>query len=138
MKSMHVTFGAAVMLLAVPMAFAADEISVMSVPGATNVDSAKAKSLFDKKVAFIDTRNDKDWDAGRIPGAAHLDVKTGFTEESLAKVIKKDGEVVMYCNGEKCLRSSHAAEKAVKWGYTKVYYYRDGFPAWQGAGYPVE
>lgn len=138
MKSMHVTFGAAVMLLAVPMAFAADEISVMSVPGATNVDSAKAKSLFDKKVAFIDTRNDKDWDAGRIPGAAHLDIKTAFTEESLAKVIKKDGEVVMYCNGEKCLRSSHAAEKAVKWGYTKVYYYRDGFPAWQGAGYPVE
>lgn len=138
MKSMHVTFGAAVMLLAVPMAFAADEISVMSVPGATTVDSAKAKSLFDKKVAFIDTRNDKDWEAGRIPGAAHLDVKTAFTEESLAKVIKKDGEVVMYCNGEKCLRSSHAAEKAIKWGYTKVYYYRDGFPAWQGAGYPVE
>lgn len=139
MKPMHITLGAAAMLLAIPMAFAADEISVMTVTGATTVDSAKAKQLFDKKVPFIDTRNDKDWDAGRIPGAVHLDIKTSFTEESLAKVVaKKDGEVVMYCNGEKCLRSSHAAEKAIKWGYTKVYYYRDGFPAWQGAGYPVE
>lgn len=127
-----------IMLLAVPMAFAADEISVMSVPGATTVDSAKAKQLFDKKVPFIDLRNDKDWDAGRIPGAVHLDIKTKFNEKSLSKVAKKDGEVVVYCNGEKCLRSAEASEKAVKWCFTKVYYYRDGFPAWQAASYPVE
>lgn len=138
MKPMYLNVSAAVMLFAVPGAFAAEEISVMAVPGATTINSEKAKQLFDKKVPFIDTRNDKDWDAGRVPGAVHLDVKTQLNEESLIKVTKKDGEVVMYCNGEKCLRSSDAASKAVKWGFTKVYYYRDGFPAWQGAGYPVE
>jgi len=90
-------------------------------------------------VAFIDTRSDKDWNAGRIPGAKHIDVeKPGFTEEALGKLVKKDQEAVMYCNGVSCPRSSMATEKAVSWGYKKVYYYRLGFPDWKAAGYPVE
>ncbi len=128
-----------VLAFAAPMTFAADKISPMTVNGAKTVDAAKAKALFDKKVAFVDTRNDKDWDAGRIPGAMHMDIKKGaFTKDTLGAKVKKDQEVVMYCNGEKCLRSSEAAEQAVGWGFAKVYYFRDGFPAWQDAGYPVE
>ena len=118
---------------------AQDKASPEAVTGTTSVDTAKAKALFDKGIAFVDVRTDKDWDAGRIPGAVHLELKGKFNEAALADVTKgKDKEVVLYCNGHKCLRSSEAAEMAVKWGFSKIYYYRDGFPAWQSAGNPVE
>ena len=119
-------------------ATAGDKSSPESVKGATTVDTSKAKELFDRGVVFVDVRSNKDWDAGRIPGAEHLELKSNYSEASLGGVIGKDAEVVMYCNGEKCLRSSEASEMAAAWGFKKIYYYRDGFPAWQGAGYPVE
>lgn len=117
---------------------AAEKVSPMSVAGATTVNATEAKAMFDKGAAFIDVRNSKDWGAGRIPGASHLDVTSAFTEAALQKVVKKDKDVVMYCNGASCLRSSEASAKAVQWGFKKVYYFRDGFPAWKAAGYPVE
>ena len=108
------------------------------VEGATSVDPAGAKELFDSEVLFVDVRKDSDWDAGRVSGAVHLDVKSALTEEALADEIEKSDKVVFYCNGVKCLRSSKAAKMAVEWGYEHVYYYRLGFPAWKEAGYPVE
>ena len=117
---------------------AAEKESPMSVSGSETVDAAKAKSLFDKGVIFVDVRSDKDWDAGRIPDAVHLELHHNFDEAKLTAVVAKDKEVVFYCNGEHCLRSSEAAEQAVGWGWKKIYYFRDGFPAWKSAGYPAE
>lgn len=108
------------------------------IEGAATVDAAKAKEIFDEEVLFVDVRKDSDWDAGRIPGAVHLDVKSAFTDEALAEEIEKGDKVVFYCNGVKCHRSSKAAKMAVEWGYTNIYYFRLGFPSWKDAGYPVE
>jgi len=119
-------------------ATAGDKISPASIDGATTVDTAKAKALFDKGVIFIDVRKDKDWGAGRVPDAVHIELKKVLSEATLSKEVKKDQEAVIYCNGEKCMRSSKASAKAVGWGFTKIYYYRDGFPAWKAAGHPVE
>lgn len=119
-------------------AYATDKVSPETVKGATTVDAAQAKALFDKGVKFVDTRSDKDWDAGRIPGAVHLELHKVYNEASLGKVVKKDQEVVFYCNGTSCMRSSEAAEQAIGWGYKKVDYYRLGFPDWKAAGYPTE
>jgi len=128
-----------VLMLAMPAAvLAGSKISPEGIDGATTVDAAQAKALFDKGVAFVDVRSNKDWDAGRIPGAAHVELKKVYNEDTLGKVVGKDAEVCIYCNGPKCMRSSKAAAKAVAWGYKKVYYFREGFPAWQGAGFPVE
>jgi len=127
----------ALMVFTSPFIYASD-LSPESVSGATTVDAAQAKQLFDDEALFIDTRKDKDWDAGRVPGAEHLDVKKALTADSLAAVAGKDEAIVMYCNGHKCMRSSKGAAMAVEWGYSKVYYFRDGFPAWKDAGYPVE
>jgi rhodanese-related sulfurtransferase len=124
--------------LALAPAAQADKVSPETVKGAITIDGAKAKAMFDKGVVFVDVRNDKDWNGGRIPGAVHLDLHKNFTADALAKHVKKDQEVVMYCNGPSCMRSSEASEKAVGWGFTKVYYYRLGFPDWKAAGYPVE
>ena len=114
------------------------KVSPTTVTGAKTVNAAEAKVLFDKGTIFIDTRKDKDWNAGRIPDAIHLDVKKKLSEATLSKDVKKSDPVVMYCNGSSCIRSSKASKMAVDWGYTNVYYFRDGFPAWKAAGYPVE
>jgi len=127
---------AVVLMMALPMAQAAE--SPATVAGATTIDGAKAKAMFDKGVVFVDMRTDKDWGAGRIPGAVHLELSKVFSDASLGAKVKKDQEVVMYCNGVSCLRSSEASAKAVGWGYKKVHYYRLGFPDWKAAGYPVE
>ncbi|NRD75545.1 rhodanese-like domain-containing protein [Shewanella sp. VB17] len=116
---------------------AADK-SPETIEGATTVDTVKAKELFDQSVLFVDMRSSKDWDSGRIPDAEYLELKTKFTEANLSAELGKDEPVVMYCNGHNCLRSSKAAAQAVSWGFTKVYYYRDGYPAWKAAGYPTE
>ena len=126
------------MLFVMVSAASAKPPSPTTVAGATTIDAAKAKALFDKEVAFIDVRSNKDWNAGRIPGAVHIELKKVYSEATLGKEVKKDQEVVIYCNGPSCHRSSKAAAKAVKWGYKKVYYFRTGYPAWKGAGYPVE
>lgn len=114
------------------------EVSPTTVEGATTIDTAKAKELFDAGTAFVDVRKDSDWDAGRIPGAIHLELKKGYTAETLEAEVKKEEPVVLYCNGETCLRSSEASAKAVSWGWSNVHYYRDGFPAWKSASLPVE
>jgi rhodanese-related sulfurtransferase len=124
-------------LLAITPAHAAKK-SPTTVSGATTIDASKAKSLFDKGTPFVDVRSNSDWDAGRIPGAKHIELKKVFNEAELLKVVPKDKEVVFYCNGESCLRSSKAAKKAVDWGFKKVYYFRLGFPSWQAAGLPTE
>ncbi|WP_421783860.1 rhodanese-like domain-containing protein [Kiloniella litopenaei] len=116
----------------------ADEVSPTDVPGATTVNTAEAKALFDEGVYFVDVRKDSDWEAGRVPDAIHIELKKVFSDETLTAEVEKDAKVVIYCNGEKCLRSSQAAAKAVEWGFSNVYYYRDGFPAWKAAGNPVE
>lgn len=122
------------MFAAQPMA----QESPVVVDGAKTVSTTEAKALFDKGVKFVDVRKNSDWDAGRIPGAAHIESKKKLTMASLTDAVAKDVEVVFYCNGALCMRSSKASIKAVSWGYSKVYYYRDGFPAWEDAGLPVE
>jgi len=116
----------------------AGETSPTEIDGAVTIDTAKARALFDQEIAFVDVRKDSDWDAGRVPGAIHLDIKSKYTEESLAGEVQKDEPVVLYCNGASCMRSSDASKLAVSWGFSKVHYYRDGFPAWKAAGNPVE
>ena len=89
----------------------AAELSPTTVAGATTVDTAAAKKLFDDGAAFIDTRRNSDWDAGRIPDAIHLELKSNFTEASLSGEVGKGDPLVCYCNGHKCLRSSVCTEK---------------------------
>lgn len=129
----------AVVLITLLFSFvSAEELAPEHVPGATTVDGVKAKELFDKGVLFVDPRKDADFEAGRIPGAAHLNSKKTLSEKSLSAEAEKGEEIVFYCNGIKCLLSSQASKLAVNWGFTKVYYYRGGFPDWQSRGYPVE
>ena len=119
-------------------ALQAKDLSPSQVPGAVTLTTDQAHALFKQGVLFVDVRRDSDWEAGRIAGAEHLELHKVLSEESLSKIVGKGDPVVFYCNGPKCHRSSKASAKAVSWGFKKVYYYRDGFPAWQAANLPTE
>lgn len=128
----------AVMLVSFADAMAAKKISPESVQGATTVSTQQAKQLFDKGVVFLDVRSNRDWDAGRIPGSSHLELKKVYSQQALAAIAQPDEELVIYCNSTGCMRSSKACAKAVSWGYNKVYYYRLGYPDWQANGFAIE
>ncbi|MCB1740280.1 MAG: rhodanese-like domain-containing protein [Gammaproteobacteria bacterium] len=114
------------------------EESPTVVRGAVTVSAKEAKALFDQGVPFVDVRRDSDFEAGRIPGAVHLEINEAFNEATLLEVAAKSDKLVVYCNGPKCLRSSAACEQAVGWGFEHVLYFRDGFPTWKASGYPIE
>ena len=138
MRKLTALFVALFVGTALPLTASAAE-APMSVNGAKTVSTAEAKALFDEGVLFVDAREDAAWALGRIPGALHLDVNTGaFTREALLAEASLEDKIVFYCNGVKCLRSSNACEKAIEYGFKNVYYYREGYPGWKTAGYPVE
>lgn len=121
------------------VAFAGKGPSAKTVDGATTVTAEQAKKLWQEGALFIDTRKDSDWEAGRVPGAVHINVKKPeFNKYNILGHIGLQDAVVSYCNAEKCHRASAGAKKLVGFGFTKVYYYRGGFPSWKNAGYPYE
>jgi len=135
-KYLYIVFPMIAALLAVGVAQAD---SPTEVEGATTVDVATSKALFDRGVPFVDVRGDRYYGAGHIPGAVHLRLATAaFNESALAEVASKDQEVVIYCQGPRCTASSEACEMAISWGWKKVYYFRDGYPGWKAAGYASE
>ena len=121
-----------------------DYSSPESVAGATTVDAAKAHELWEQRVVFIDVRKADQFESGRIPGAINLSYGPEITGEqpfnaaALEASVAKNDPVVFYCNDAGCDRSSWSSALALEWGWTKVYYFREGFPAWSKAGYPVE
>lgn len=109
-----------------------------SVEGAITTSAEQAKALHDQGVAFIDVRNPRLYARRHIPGAHHLDYKDSFTKESLEAVVGYEEQLVIYCSGVKCSRSSRSAAFAVSWGFKRVHYFRGGIVDWKNAGYPVE
>jgi rhodanese-related sulfurtransferase len=73
-----------------------------------------------------------------VPNAHHLDLNIDYTEENLSRLVGKDDPVVVYCWGEECTWSAYAAAKAIVWGFTRVYRFSGGFPAWKGAGHKID
>lgn len=120
-----------------PLQAASSSYSPIKVPGSVTVNVDDAKQLFDNGATFIDVRSIHSWKRGRIPKSVHMDLLNNFSEGKLNSNAKKENAIVIYCNGPRCLRSSIASAKAIKWGYEEVYYFRDGFPAWERADYPV-
>jgi PQQ-dependent catabolism-associated CXXCW motif protein len=47
-----------------------------------------------------------------------------------------DAPVVFYCLAD-CWMSWNAAKRAAGWGYTQIYWYRDGTDGWEAAKLPV-
>lgn len=124
------------------------EETPLSIPGGTYVTTAQAKAQFDKGALFIDSRVPAEYAEEHIKGATsvvyrekHSKVSTIDPDDKmdLAKLpADKAKPLVFYCNGSPCWRAYKGAVMAIKAGYSKVNWYRDGLPAWKAAGHPVE
>ena len=84
---------------------------------------------------LIDTREDREWDAGHAAGAVHL--SKGIIERDIeAEVPDKSTTLVLYCGGG--FRSALVADALQKMGYTNAISLDGGWRAWNQAGLPVE
>ena len=75
----------------------------------------------------------------RDVGRGALDPKLeAYFRNNLDRAAKgrRDARLVFYCRAE-CWMSWNAAKRAIGWGYTRVYWYRDGIDGWQAAKLPL-
>jgi molybdopterin/thiamine biosynthesis adenylyltransferase/rhodanese-related sulfurtransferase len=97
------------------------EISEVDARGAQALDGA----------AWIDVREQDEWQEGHIPGARH--VPRGFLESRIESAVPdKDAQVVLYCAAGN--RSAFAAKTLSELGYANVHSLIGGFTDWKRNG----
>jgi len=101
----------------------------------TDVHAVKKQMDAGEKFYLVDTREDSEWNNGRLPGAVHL--CKGIIERDIEKTIpEKNAKVVLYCGGG--FRSALAADNLQRMGYTNVISMDGGWRGWHKAGSPTE
>jgi len=114
-----------------------DGIAPLSVKGAVTITTEEALTLWQKKVPFVDVRPANMYKDAHIDGAISLPLTGGLSKQTLGEIAGPNDEVVIHCRGVNCMMGSQASKRAIKWGYTKVYYYRVGFKGWKKDGLDI-
>ena len=120
-----------------------------SLSGVTVVTAEQVQKMLDGGVPVIDTRVAAEFAEKSIKGAVNVPYKeksakdAGFDPSAdkfdLAKLpANKAAPVVFFCNAGSCWKSYKASAVAVKNGYTKVQWFRGGFPEWAEKGLPTQ
>lgn len=118
-------------------------------PGATVINAGEAKKLLEQGVVIYDTRVEHEYQESHIKGAISLPYKENSSKEvdfdssvdawDLSKLPKdKSTSIILSCNGPECWKSYKSAKQAVEAKFSKVYWFRGGYPEWKEKGYPVE
>jgi rhodanese-related sulfurtransferase len=117
--------------------------------GAILVDAAGVAQLVQAGgVYLIDARNAEEFKAGHLPGAKLVpyveksakdpDFNAKEDQFDLTQLpADKNATLVFSCNGPECWKSFKASHVAIKAGYTRVHWFRTGFPGWRDAGMQV-
>ena len=78
----------------------------------------------------IDSRKKTEYQKGHIEGAINI-LNTRLKREDLESISPdKTSEILFYCNGTRCLRSTDSIKKAKSWGYSKLIWFRGGWKEW--------
>jgi len=126
-------------VLAMSPAWAEKPTAPNSINGVVTVNADKTIELIlnTPELIVIDARHPEEFHKGHIEDAIQL-VDTAVNKKSLAQIVKtKTTPLLFYCNGPRCLRSSRAAKKALKYGYTNIYWFRGGWSEWMAKELPV-
>ena len=101
----------------------------------TNPKEVKERLDKGEKLLLVDTREDNEWDNGRVAGAVHLG--KGIIERDMESLVPDKGrEIILYCGGG--FRSALAADNLQKMGFTNVVSMDGGWRRWKALGYPTE
>ena len=99
------------------------------------LDEYLARAQRGEPVVLVDTREDREWERGHLPGAIHLG--KGIIERDIENVVPdKAAPIVCYCGGG--FRSALVCDNLQKMGYTNVISMDGGFRGWAARGLPVE
>ncbi|EJO94088.1 rhodanese domain-containing protein [Ectopseudomonas mendocina DLHK] len=108
----------------------------LEVRGAITVNVMQAKHLYDHGAVFIDVRPAREWGWGHVEGAMHMDLRGRFAGLAQPQW-PRDLPLVIYCDSEVGPQSAQAVEQAVAWGFSRVFYFRGGYFAWQLFDFPM-
>jgi len=117
---------------------AEEKLAPEQIDGVTRVSAAGLleEAQRNPRLVIVDSRIAMDRRQGYIEGSVSLP-DTHTTCASLARIIpSKQHAALFYCNGVKCGRSVVALGIAKSCGYTRLYWYREGFEDWKDTGYP--
>ena len=111
----------------------------LTITGGELIDAAGMKPMWwgsQANLLIVDSRIVPEFREGHIPGSLNMPfAEMGALRAKLPA--DKNHPLCFYCNGPKCWKSYDAALLAIQWGYGKVYWFRDGLPAWRKAHLPV-
>jgi rhodanese-related sulfurtransferase len=120
-------------------ALAEQPIVQAEIPGVTRVNAEEVVDMINKlpRLVVIDSRRNVEFEHGHIEGSINI-TDTEMTPARLKRVApRQDTPLLFYCNGERCRRSGNAAKLALKWGYSKVFWFRGGWLEWSTKYLPV-
>ncbi|WP_085300394.1 rhodanese-like domain-containing protein [Cognaticolwellia mytili] len=83
----------------------------------------------------VDTRSDKDFKAGHIVDAIHLDSEKVSKNDFVSLEKHKDDPIIIVCTAG--ISAGKVASQMAKAGFTRVNLLKGGMNAWQSAGLPV-
>ena len=93
--------------------------------------------LANPDLLVIDSRKKTEFQKGHIEGALNI-LNTRLKRQDLERIAPdKSTEILFYCNGTRCLRSSDSIRKARSWGYNKLIWFRGGWKEWTEKRLPV-
>jgi rhodanese-related sulfurtransferase len=108
-------------------------------PAERTLNVQKFKELYDKVMAgqedayLIDLRTHPEFYAGHIVGTSHIHAGHMYTFPK--KIKNKDAKIVVWCRTKK--RGAYVGERLAQYGYTNVWWYKDGVVGWINAGHPL-
>lgn len=117
--------------------------------GVKIVSAEEVKKMLDSGVPVIDTRVATEYAEKTIKGAKSVPYKEKSAKDpgfdaaldqfDLAKLPgDKSAPLVLFCNSGECWKSYKASVVAQKAGYSKINWFRGGFPEWNGKGLPTQ
>jgi rhodanese-related sulfurtransferase len=106
--------------------------------GLISIEKIK-QAMSDPAIIIIDARAETAFNDGHISGAINVPYDR-FTEyyDFLLASVPMDATVICYCWSPTCDFSDQLAQELRFMGYTNVLICREGWDAWQEAGYPSE
>ena len=110
-----------------------------SIQGVTIVSAEETIEMIlaNPDLIVIDSRKKTEYLKGHIEGAINI-LNTRLKPEDLENILQDtSAEVLFYCNGVRCLRSSDSIVKARDWGYTNLFWFRGGWNEWTKKRLPV-
>lgn len=105
--------------------------------GVTVISAPEVRNMVENEgVLLVHTLSKIEYQMQHIPTSINIPVNEIEHSSKMPKY--KDTPVIFYCNGFACPYSKRAAKKAVKMGYSRVYWFRGGILEWRKFQYGME